>query len=76
MGDDAIHGEAAYIYDYELLPGSLINGDRTQRPANGDGELGYTEGMPVHEVTEGEVIHGTSPSKKMNEGSGSDEIAH
>jgi Amt family ammonium transporter len=76
MGDDAVHGEAAYVYDYELLPGSLINGDMTQRPANGDGELGYTEGMPVTEVRHGETANEMGPGKKMNEGSGSDEAAH
>jgi len=52
-GDDAVHGEAAYTFDYpDGSSMSLLNGDTTRTPVSGDGEMG----LPT---IEGHDVHGT-----------------
>jgi Amt family ammonium transporter len=46
IGDDAIHGEAAYVFG-EQLQRSLLHGDFSPSQANHDNELGLTIGEPV-----------------------------
>lgn len=69
IGDDAIHGEAAYVFGPEVQM-SLLHGDISRSVANHDNELGLTIGQ---EIKEGDVV----TTKKNGEGtSGSDEIKH
>ena len=44
VGDDAIHGEAAYSLGDSYPPRSLIHGDTTRQPSNAGGELGIIQG--------------------------------
>jgi Amt family ammonium transporter len=70
VGDDSIHGEAAYVFGPEITM-SLLHGDISRTAANHDNELGLTIGESPHK--EGEVV----TTKKNGEGtSGSDEIKH
>ena len=52
VGDDAIHGEEAYVFDDG--PRSLIHGDYGRHPVHGDGEAG-------------QVIQGRNPSIEEHE---------
>jgi Amt family ammonium transporter len=69
VGDDAIHGEAVYVFGEELQM-SLLHGDFSRTQANHDNELGLTIGQTV-EPKEGEVV---TTRKTIGEGSGSEEI--
>jgi len=62
VGDDAIHGEAAYSLSDSYPPRSLIHGDTERQAVNDGGELGIIQGKspangdsditPSHEKTE------------------------
>ena len=54
IGDDAIHGEAAYMFGPEIQM-SLLHGDISRTIANHDNELGLTIGQTV-EPQEGEMV--------------------
>ena len=47
IGDDALHGEQAYAFVSDVVPRSLVLGDRKHSPSSGDGELGIIEGQTV-----------------------------
>lgn len=53
IGDDAIHGEAAYAIFHDGQR-SLLYGDTSPRPVNGDGELGRVE-----------IIEGQAPAGRV-----------
>lgn len=53
IGDDAIHGEAAYALFHDGQR-SLLYGDTSPRPINGDGELGRVE-----------IIEGQAPAGRV-----------
>jgi Amt family ammonium transporter len=72
IGDDAIHGEAAYVFGPELQM-SLLHGDISKSVANHDNELGLTIGQEVG-TKEGEMV---TMVKKNGESSGGEgEIGH
>lgn len=75
IGDDAIHGEAAYVFG-EHLQMSLLHGDISRTQANHDGELGIpVEGEGLgREPKEGEMV--TTMRKKNGEGSNGDGVEH
>jgi Amt family ammonium transporter len=59
VGDDAVHGEAAYAFGEGFNP-SLLYGEQTRHPSNAGGELGVTMG---HEVGHEEHNAGAVPGK-------------
>jgi ammonium transporter, Amt family len=63
IGDDAIHGEAAYVFGPEVHM-SILHGDISRNAANHDNELGLTMGQTV-EPREGDMV--TSPKKNGEE---------
>jgi ammonium transporter, Amt family len=68
IGDDAIHGEAAYVFGPEVQM-SILRGDISRTQANHDNELGLTIGEPLS-PREGEVV----TTHERNGGSSGDEI--
>jgi Amt family ammonium transporter len=55
VGDDAIHGEAAYVFG-EGVQMSMLHGDYGRNQTNGDGELGVTMGQSVEGHQDGEHV--------------------
>jgi len=75
IGDDAIHGEAAYVFG-DMVQGSMLNGDTTRVPTNTGGELGIISGQHVGGQNEGAApmsgeepgsVIGTGHSSKMGQ---------
>ena len=55
IGDDALHGERAYAFVSDVVPRSLLTGDRNHVSSHGDGELGIIEGTAVERAEAEEV---------------------
>ena len=55
IGDDALRGEQAYVLGTDVVPPSLLTGDRRHRPLNGDCEVGIiaVESMKMQEARKG-----------------------
>jgi Amt family ammonium transporter len=72
VGDDMVHGEAAYVFG-EQVQGSLLNGDYGRSPTNTGGEMGHSITLG-HDVEHTEKEPAGVPVPKQTSSGPSEEI--